>query len=191
MKKLLFFAITAIAEILVASDLAILPWSMDLNCSKRFEQNSSGAMTIRYDEQEKAIRFDVKFSPGTDFWCYPRLRLQSHESLANADAIRFEFRAEQKNADTGYKCAYVMFEKERPYFKLPKPKPEYQSVTIDLAKAVKNPAAIRQLQIGMNPLSDKLTFFIRNIEVLGNPEKQPPCQTAEAIVVHALVSSQI
>ena len=67
MKKLLFFAITAIAEILVASDLAILPWSMDLNCSKRFEQNSSGAMTIRYDEQEKAIRFDVKFSPGTDF----------------------------------------------------------------------------------------------------------------------------
>ena len=78
-----------------------------------------------------------------------------------------------------------MFEKERPYFKLPKPKPEYQSVTIDLAKAVKNPAAIRQLQIGMNPLSDKLTFFIRNIEVLGNPEKQPPCQTAEAIVVHA------
>lgn len=175
----------AITEILIASNLAILPWSMDLNCTERFEQNSSGAMTIRYDEQEKAIRFDVKFSQGTDFWCYPRLRLQPHESLANADAIRFEFRAEQKNADTGYKCAYVMLENEKPYFKLPEPKSKYQSVTIDLAKAVKNPAAIRQLQIGMNPLSDKLTFFIRNIEILGDPEKQPPCQTAEAIAVHA------
>lgn len=173
------------AGFLTAGESVVLPWSAELNRAARFEQNSSGTMTIKNDEKEKAIRFDVEFKPGTDHWCYPRLRLRAAESFANAEAIRFEFRAEQNDPAAGYNCAYVMFEEGMPYFTLPAPKPEYQSVTIDLAKAVKTPASVQQLRIGMNPCSEKLTFFVRNIEVLGNPAKQPPCDTSAVVSVHA------
>ncbi|MBS1369467.1 MAG: hypothetical protein HPZ91_05860 [Lentisphaeria bacterium] len=185
MKKFGVFAAIAAAGLLAAGESVVLPWSEGLNRAERFEKNSSGTMTVRADEKEKAVRFDVEFKPGTDFWCYPRLRLQPEETLANAEAIRFEFKAEQKDPAAGYRNAYVMFENGMPYFKLPEPKQEYRSVTINLAEAVKDPAAVRQLRIGMNPRSEKLTFFIRNIEVLGDPAKQPPCDTADAVVAHA------
>lgn len=185
MKKFGVFAAITAAGLLAAGELVVLPWSTELNHAERFEQNSSGKMTIRADEKEKAVRFDVEFTPGTDFWCYPRLRLQPEETLANAEEIRFEIKAEQKDSAAGYRNAYVMFENGMPYFKLPEPKQEYRSVTINLAEAVKDPAAVRQLRIGMNPRSEKLTFFIRNIEVLGAPANLPPCDTADAIVAHA------
>ena len=108
-------------------------------------------------------------------------RFAAGESLAKAQAIRFEFRAEQEKPDAGYRCAYVMFENGMPYFTLPAPKPEYQQVTIPLAEAVKDPASVRQLRIGMNPRSERVTFFVRNIEVLGDPAGQPPCDVAEVV----------
>lgn len=163
----------------------ILPWSAGLNRPERFEKNCSGAMTIRRDTRENAIRFDVKFSRNSDYWCYPRLRLHSHETLAGATAIRFEFRAVQKDPAAGYLHALVMFENGMPYFPLPPPKPEYQQVTIPLARAVKNPAAVRQLRIGMNPRSEELTFYLRNIEVIGKPTGPAPCDVAEVVTAEA------
>lgn len=185
MKKLGSLAACVAAGALMAGEILVLPWSAGLNRVERFEKNSSGKLIVSRDTKENAIRFDAEFSPGTDFWCYPRLRLRSGESLEKAQAIRFEFRAEQKNPDAGYQCAYVMFENGMPYFPLPAPKPEYQQITIPLADAVKNPGAVRQLRIGMNPRSEQLTFFVRNIEVLGDPAEQPPVDAAEAVTAHA------
>lgn len=181
MKAIWIFAAVAAVGVLFAGETVVLPWSENLNRVERFEKNCSGELTISKDAKENAIRFDAEFTPGTDFWCYPRLRLRAGESLAKAQAIRFEFRAEQEKPDAGYRCAYVMFENGMPYFTLPAPKPEYQQVTIPLAEAVKDPASVRQLRIGMNPRSERLTFFVRNIEVLGDPAGQPPCDVAEVV----------
>ena len=143
MKAIWILAAVAAVGVLFAGETVVLPWSENLNRVERFEKNCSGGLTISKDAKENAIRFDAEFTPGTDFWCYPRLRLAAGESLAKAQAIRFEFRAEQEKPDAGYRCAYVMFENGMPYFTLPAPKPEYQQVTIPLAEAVKDPASVR------------------------------------------------
>ena len=49
-----------------------------------------GHMTITDDSAEKAVRFEVKFTPGTDFWAYPFLHLE--DSLADVEQIRFDTR---------------------------------------------------------------------------------------------------
>ena len=159
MKYILFTCMLLVAA---AAFAAPLPWSQGICTAANFQASSSGKMTISNDTKENAVRFDVEFKPGTDFWAYPALNLKG-ESLADVGEIRFEFKAEQQPADAGYRCAYVMFG-EKPYFTLPTPKEEYQSVVIDIAKAVKNPAAVKSLKIGMNPKGAKLTFFIRNLE---------------------------
>ena len=128
-----------------------LPWSQGICSAANFEANSSGKMTISDDAKENAVRFDVELKPGTDFWVYPVLKLKG-ESLADVSEIRFEFKAKQENPAAGYRCAYVMIGGEKPFFPLPTPKEEYQSVTIDVAKAVKNPAAVKALKIGMAAL---------------------------------------
>ena len=160
-----------------------LPWSEGVGKAANFTANSSGKMTISDDAKEKAVRFDVEFKPGADFWAYPALNLRG-ESLADVSEIRFEFKAEQQPADAGYRCAYGMIGDEKPYFTLPAPKGEYQSVTIDVAKAVKNPAAVKSLKIGMNPKGGKLTFYIRNLEFLGE-KKNAVYDAADAVVAAA------
>lgn len=160
-----------------------LPWSQGIGKAANFKANSSGKMTISDDAKANAVRFDVEFKPGTDFWAYPALNLRG-ESLADVSEIRFEFKAEQQPADAGYRCVYVMIGDEKPYFTLSAPKAEYQSVTIDVAKAVKNPAAVKSLKIGMNPKGAKLTFFIRNLEFLGE-KKNAAYDAADAVVAAA------
>jgi len=146
-----------------AAELKPLPWSENICRAARFAPWSSGKMSITDDPVEKAVRFEVEFPPGVDRWVYPHLRLWGAESLADVEQIRFEFRTEPE-----VKCrsAYVMFGDRKPYFNLPVPKTEYRTVTIDVASAVANPAATRNLQIGMNPEAPKLVYFIRNLEFL-------------------------
>ncbi len=176
------YPVVAAAVMMTATVFAAprpLPWSQGICSAANFEANSSGKMTISDDAKEKAVRFDVELKPGTDFWVYPVLKLKG-ESLADVSEIRFEFKAKQENPAAGYRCAYVMIGDEKPFFTLPTPKEEYQSVTIDVAKAVKNPAAVKALKIGMNPKDAKLTFSIRNLEFLGE-SKNAVYDTADAI----------
>ncbi len=162
-----------------------LPWSEGTNKAARFEVNSSGKMTIVDDVAEKAIRVDVEFKPGTDFWAYPTLRFNSNESLADVEQIRFEIKAEQGKADAKYRFAYVMFGGEKSYFTMPAPKAEYQTVTINVADAVKDPAAARFIKIGMNPTDTKLTFHIRNLEFLTEKKGSFAFDAADAISLSA------
>ena len=82
MKAIWIFAAVAAVGVLFAGETVVLPWSENLNRVERFEKNCSGELTISKDAKENAIRFDAEFTPGTDFWCYPRLRLAAGESLA-------------------------------------------------------------------------------------------------------------
>ena len=180
----------AVAAVFLAVTTAIfaaprlLPWSEGICKAANFKTSSSGKMTVSDDAKEKAVRFDVEFKPGTDFWAYPVLNLKG-ESLVGVGQIRFEFKAEQGNPDAGYRCAYVMIGNEKPYFTLPAPKAEYQAVTIDVVKAVKDPSAVKALKIGMNPKDAKLTFFIRNLEFLSGSKSSAAFDTADAVAVAA------
>ncbi len=143
----------------------VLPWSAGMNKAARFGVNTSGKMTITDDADESAVRFDVAFTAG-DFWAYPILRFKGEESLTGVDFIQFDIRAEQGKPDAKFRAAYVMIGEEKPFFVLPTPKAEYQTVTINVAKSVKDPASVKYLRIGMNPSDAKLTFFVRNLKFL-------------------------
>lgn len=164
--KHMLLIFTLLATVAVTAAPRSLPWSEGVCKAARFESNTSGKLTIADDAKEKAVRFDVEFKAGTDFWVYPFFRLQSHESLVDVEQIRFDIRAEQGNPEAGYRSAYVMIGEEKPYFKMPTPQSEYQTVTINVAEAVKDPSAVKHLRIGMNPKDSKLTFYIRNLEFL-------------------------
>lgn len=167
MKKWLPLTLAALNMLaLGAAEMRPVSWSDSTNAASRFQTNTSGKMIIADDPAQKAVRFDVEFKPGTDFWVYPALQLYDNESLADVKQIRFDFKAMQGNPDAKYTCAYVMFDGEKQYFTLPTPKNEYQTVTIDVPQAVKNPGAARNIKIGMNPQDTKLTYFVRNIQFL-------------------------
>ncbi len=151
----------------MAVELYPLPWSEDVGRAARFEANSSGVMVIADDAKENAVRFEVEFPPNTDRWVYPYLQLKAPESLVGVKQIRFEFRTE---TDIACHFAHVMFGGQKPYYNLPAPTKKYQLVTIDVASAVKDPTKVMNLQIGMNPESSKLVYFIRNLEFLTSVE---------------------
>ena len=168
MKKWLPLTLAALNVLaLGAAEMRPVSWSDSTNAASRFQNNTSGKMTIADDPAQKAVRFDVEFKPGTDFWVYPALQLYDNESLADVKQIRFDFKAMQGNPDAKYTCAYVMFGNQKEYFTLPTPKNEYQAVTINVAKAVKDPATVKDIKIGMNPKDTKLTFYIRNLQFIG------------------------
>jgi len=167
MKKWLPLTLAALNMLaLGAAEMRPVSWSDSTNTAKRFQANTSGKMTIADDADQKAVRFDVEFKPGTDFWVYPAMTFKDGESLSDVKQIRFEFKAVQGNPDAKYTCAYVMFDGEKQYFTLPTPTTEYQTVVIDVPQAVKNPAAAKNIKIGMNPKDPKLTYFVRNLQFL-------------------------
>lgn len=163
-----------------AAELRPLPWSGNNICrAVRFEANSSGKMRITDDPVEKAVRFEIAFPPGADRWVYPYLRLRATEPFTGVEQIRFEFRVQTK-----MKCrhAYVMFGEEKQYFSLPAPKTEYQSVTIPVASAVKNPAAVNDIRIGMNPEASDVVYYLRNLEFLTSKEPTRITDASLAVV---------
>ena len=145
-----------------AAELRPLPWSERLNTASRFDHNSSGRLTISNDAAEKAVRFDVEFKPGTDFWCYPGIRFGADESLADVEAIRFDIKAVQ-----------------------PELKPEWQTVTVRVPETAADPAAVKSIRIGANPRSEKTTFYIRNLEMLSSKPPKGGFDAASTITVHA------
>lgn len=169
-----------------AATPTVLSWSKWLNDPAHYDNNTSGRLTRSFDKQEQAIRFDVEFTPGTDFWCYPRCYFPKGKTLQGVEKLRFEIKA-LPVSESGYKVCFVMFEDGLPMVSYPAPTTQWQKVEINIADWVKSPAAVNSLRIGMNPLGDKLTYFIRNIELVGIPVDVSPAaiDAAEAITAAA------
>lgn len=183
-KYALSIFVAGLAVLLPAAELRPLPWSEATNRAARFKANTSGHMTITDDSAEKAVRFDVKFTPGTDFWAYPFLHLE--DSLADVEQIRFEYKAQPGHPERKIRNAYVMFGSEQPYYAIPLPKSDrYTQIVIDVPESVRNPAGVRDIRIGMNPRDPELTFFIRNLEFLTSKEISRTFDTADAVAVQA------
>ncbi|AVM46768.1 hypothetical protein C5Q97_19440 [Victivallales bacterium CCUG 44730] len=178
-------SVACLAAACSAAELRPLPWSERLNTASRFDHNSSGRLTISNDAAEKAVRFDVEFKPGTDFWCYPGIRFGADESLADVEAIRFDIKAVQPAGGKGYRHAYLMYDGKPPYVTLPELKPEWQTVTVRVPETAADPAAVKSIRIGANPRSEKTTFYIRNLEMLSSKPPKGGFDAASTITVHA------
>lgn len=172
---ILFLTLSAVAETLYP-----LPWSAELNRPERYLINSSGKLSITRDMTERALKFDVTFPPGADFWCYPLFTFNRPlENPADAEYLRFDIRAVQADDRAGFGPVLVFVDEKRlPY---PAPTGEWRTVTLKLADAGKSPDEIQGIKIGMNPKSSRLTYFLRNIELLSTRPYQGPVDTAAMV----------
>lgn len=65
------------AVLLLCLSLTIPAAEPNFDRMELWRKNSTqgSTMAISRDTEEKAIRFDVKFQPETDFWAYPEFKL--------------------------------------------------------------------------------------------------------------------
>ena len=138
---------------------------------ERWLRNCAGgaeAMNIRWDEQEKAVRFEVAFpEKNRDLWVYPELPLKlPEESPAGAIGLMFEIKMVLPPDAPPPKWNFVMLVESSPGGKTThigygasngKWESCFASFTgVDSAK-------IGSLRIGMNPSCRKAVFYLRNL----------------------------
>ncbi len=163
----------------VASNYAIKKNSVEseipLADPKRWHENSSGKMSISYDESEKAVKFDVNFKNADNKWVYPEYILNDSESFAGVRAVSFEIKAVQSKKDAAFGDAVFMAVTEKQHetgksvwLQYPHPTSEWQTMTVNLEDAPENFKAsdVKMFRIGMNPSAEECTFWIRNVKVM-------------------------
>lgn len=150
------------------SRVVIYPEMQDAGNWKR---NSSGRMTIINDPAEQAIRFETKFSARGDRWIYPTYELQlPQESLKNANSIVFDVKAEPSDKVL-FMLTMTVTQDEQGKFRtdhlrMPKPSGDWKTCQVSLSKT--NPERIVKIRIGLNPNTDSITYWIRNVRILYN-----------------------
>ena len=149
---------------------------------KRWHSNCAGGnhMTTRYDEKEGALCFEAEFPPGTnDRWVYPEMELSlPRESFKDAVGVSFEIKLE---ADTAPKESYFMLVMEPKikagdhnrhgqgefHVRYPIPDQNWQTRVVQFEESVKaDPADTRKIRIGLNPKSDRVRYWIRNLQII-------------------------
>ena len=145
---------------------------LDCNDPKFWKRNTSAhEYKVSWDEEERAVRFDVKWTSPNDRWFYPVYRLKlPQESLAGAKMIAFEVKTDQDKPENDFNSQYIMMMykdgREDRYFPYQAPVRTWERRFVeaggegdDLEKAV-------GFRLGVNPRGRSMTFWVRNIEVL-------------------------
>ena len=149
-----------------------VPLHMELNNATRWKANSAGEMTISADNKEHAIHFQVQFDkndPKRGYWIYPEYILEKpRESFAGAVAISFDLKAKQGDGYNNFVDSNVMITydgSERYYLaKFPHPTAEWQHYVVPFPQDW-DTAKINRLRIGLNTISDRLEFSLRNVGI--------------------------
>ena len=160
------------AVLLLCLSLTIPAAEPNFDRMELWRKNSTqgSTMAISRDTEEKAIRFDVKFQPETDFWAYPEFKLP--EGIpAGKKYLVFEAKLTQQNPAAGYKTACVMFGYKGGTVRWT-PSPRWQQVVIDLDARKIDRDAVKCLRIGANPKSPGMTLLLRNVKLLEQLPKE-------------------
>ncbi|UKI32850.1 MAG: hypothetical protein L6W00_04710 [Lentisphaeria bacterium] len=169
------------AVLLLCLSLTIPAAEPNFDRMELWRKNSTqgSTMAISRDTEEKAIRFDVKFQPETDFWAYPEFKLP--EGIpAGKKYLVFEAKLTQQNPAAGYKTACVMFRIQRGTVRWT-PSPRWQQVVIDLDARKIDRDAVKCLRIGANPKSPGMTLLLRNVKLLEQLPKEESRNAADLI----------
>ncbi len=154
----------------------------DFNNPERWRKNSSGTMSVAWDDTQNALKFTSVFKPGTDYWAYPELAVGPLSPAVKY--LTFDVKMTQREAEAKYQCALVMFGSKDGNIPWT-PSPQWQHVTIDLKAKGIDPAAVKIIRIGANPKSTELTFWLRNIRFLEQLPEESGIKTAEIITAQA------
>lgn len=147
-------------------EISNAPLFAQANKPEKWRKNSSGSMNISWDAKEKAVRFDVEFSPGGARRVYPELLIPGG---LPADTIGISFDI-KSNLKAKPQNSFVMLVKDQQKQTDLSHKVGY---TPSLGKWQENfigtanltPQEIHLLRIGMNPTTDKVTFWIRDLRL--------------------------
>lgn len=139
----------------------------------KWRANSSGKMSISYDEAEQAVKFRTGFPKKGNFWVYPEYILNlPEETLKDACGIAFEVKAAPAD---GIEKMLVMGvadkQKERgksAWFPAGNPAAEWEERVARINPLELDPADIEMLRIGLNSKVSDVTYWIRNVRILFN-----------------------
>lgn len=205
----LLLACQICAGILRTAAQELMPLSRSLNNPNNYVDYSSNNLSIyeditvgkiarSFDDQEQAIRFDLEFSGQVrPHWYWAIYNFPSGHSFRGAEILRFDIRAIQPDGNREFRDACVQFGEDSDQLSVsyPKVSEEWQHVEIKLADVLsdKKPDSIHSFRIGMNPVSSRATFFLRNVQLLGavtEGQGTPPAVETDRIV-HALAPAGV
>ena len=141
-----------------------------------WKRNDSGdTYSVKWDEKEQAVRFDVAWSnPGVGRWFYPTLPLVlPRESMKGALRVTFEVKTAQDKIENDFGDRYLMLvrkdggSRSGNWFPYAAPTGSWEKRFVELppfeAGDLSDVSAIR---LGVNPNGMRLTFWVRDIQVL-------------------------
>lgn len=133
-----------------------------------WKRNDSGQRySCTYDENEKAVRFDVSWTGETGPWFFPVHTLKMpEESLDGAKMLEFEVKSIQDKVENDYNAAVLMpLYKDGRCIHLHYPAPTFNWELRRVALP-DDATDITAFRVGANPRGRKLTFWIRNVRIL-------------------------
>lgn len=132
---------------------------------ENWRRNAAGTMEIRYDENDRAIRFETKFPTGANRWSYPEYTLQlPQESLEGAIGIGFEAKVSKPSAVLQMLLMAVPEKGKDVYLKSDAPGGEFREHFIAFPPGL-DAGGIRKLRLGVNALEDEISVSVRNIRI--------------------------
>lgn len=132
---------------------------------ENWRRNAAGTMEIRYDENDRAIRFETKFPTGANRWSYPEYTLQlPQESLEGAIGIGFEAKVSKPSAVLQMLLMAVPEKGKDVYLKSDAPDGEFREHFIAFPPGL-DAGGIRKLRLGVNALEDEISVSVRNIRI--------------------------
>ena len=163
-------------EPLLLASCEITP--LDWRDQTRWRRNDSAATySVTWDEAEQALRFDVSWDdPKIDRWFYPVLPLAlPKESLDGAIRAVFEVKTVQDKVENDFKlgsgCFFMLLRKDGDghpgdYIPYTPPTSTWERRYVELSTMGGGLGDVEAIRVGANPMGMRLTFWIRNLDVL-------------------------
>ena len=145
-------------------EAAPLPW----RDRARWRRNDSAdGHSFAWDEAERAWHWDAVWTdPGANRWFYPEFSLVPGDGLGHAAAMRFEIRTSQDKVENDFSHCYCMVVRKGAdalWLDVTPPVGSWESRVVMLRDLPPDVIAVR---IGANPRGSKLSFWLRNLEVI-------------------------
>ena len=141
-----------------------------------WKRNDSAAeYSVRWDEKEQAVRFDVAWTdPGVGRWFYPVLPLTlPRESMKGVLRVAFEVKTAQDKVENDFGRRYLMLVRSgktgssSDWFSYAAPSGSWERRYVELPPiAAGDLSDVSAIRLGGNPNGMRLTFWVRNIEIL-------------------------
>ena len=152
--------------------------SIAWSAPEAWKRNTSAQKySVRWDEKEKAVRFDVTWTnPLTDRWFYPIYTLKRpQESLKDACMVEFEVKTAQDKVENDFKRQHLMLlyeddGKDARFLDYPAPVGSWERRYVELGEGG-DLANVKAFRLGVNPKGHQMTYWVRNIAILKKPER--------------------